>query len=192
MIQPQHLVLASASPRRKELLAGLGYAFTVETSNLEEVLAPNRTPHSLAMELACQKALDVQQRLPQHTLVLAADTIVWHNNQALGKPADLNEAAAMLQQLSGSTHAVVTGIALAGPHGLIQEACTTQVTFETLTADDIQTYLERGHPLDKAGSYGIQEWIGLACIRQIEGSYFNVVGLPTHLVHRNIQAILRG
>jgi septum formation protein len=192
MIQPEHLVLASASPRRKELLQSLGYVFEVQTSQLEEVFTPGTDPHTLAQNLAVQKALDVQQRVATNALVLAADTIVWHQGKPLGKPADSEEAAAMLKGLSGSTHSVITGIALAGPHGLLSDACTTQVSFLTLAETDIQTYLERGQPLDKAGAYGIQEWIGLACISSIHGSYFNVVGLPTHLVHRHIQAILQG
>ena len=185
------IVLASGSPRRRELLSQLGYEFEVATADVDETFPAEGTAASMAIELAQKKARAVQEKIDGDALILAADTVVWHNNRPLGKPLDLADAQSMLAQLSGSTHVVATGIALLWPGGSRIDAAETEVDFESLTEQDILRYFEKGHPLDKAGAYGIQEWIGLACISSIRGSYFNVVGLPTHLVYRHIQDILQ-
>ena len=185
------IVLASSSPRRRELLSQLGYSFEVITADVDETFPMEGTAASMAIYLAEKKARAVQEKAPAGSLILAADTVVWHGGKPLGKPENEEDALNMLRQLSGSTHTVATGIALLWPGGERTDAAETQVTFEPLTEKDLHNYLQRGHPMDKAGAYGIQEWIGLACISSISGSYFNVVGLPTHLVYRHIQDILR-
>ena len=178
------LVLASASPRRAELLARLGRPFSIFPVDTEERLTPGSSPAAQARRLAMEKALAAAESLaaagPQLGWALGADTLVWLSGRALGKPRGPAEAEAMLRRLSGRSHQVVTGLALVPLHPgakAITLAEATQVRFRRLSAEEIKAYVRSGEPLDKAGAYGIQGAAG-AFVRRIEGCYFNVMGLP--------------
>ena len=185
------LVLASASPRRRELLAQAGFTFTVHPAHIPEDPFPNEDPIACVTRLAREKAEAVfreitkapasDQRAAAALQVLAADTIVTLDNQILGKPSDTADAARMLRLLSGRTHQVITSVALITTTSTQVAAETTAVTFLPLTEDDIAAYIATGEPMDKAGAYAIQ---GRAArwIPRIDGDYFNVVGLPLALV----------
>jgi septum formation protein len=182
-------VLASASPRRHALLRLLGAPFTVVPSDVPEVHVPGTEPSALVQHLALEKALAVAHRTPE-ALVLGADTVVVHDGEVLGKPADPAEAHTMLRRLSGQAHCVYTGLALVHlsttRRMVVHE--TTDVFFAEMDDDEIAAYVETGSPLDKAGAYGIQDDRGALFIRRIEGDYYNVVGLPLHLLYRTLHA----
>jgi septum formation protein len=185
------LVLASASPRRRELLQNAGIPFIIQASKIPELPREGEAPQACAERLAREKALDVFRQRPQD-FVLGADTVVIAGGQILGKPRDVADAARMLRLLSGRTHQVTTGVCLIGPNDKggsyvgDTRSETTRVTMSELSADDIQSYVATDEPLDKAGAYAIQgkasRWIS-----RIEGDYFNVVGLPVSLVYRMLR-----
>jgi nucleoside triphosphate pyrophosphatase len=190
------LVLASASPRRQELLRNAGIAFVVQSTNIPEVPQPGEAPRAFAERMAREKALAVF-RLRPNDFVLGADTIVVVDGEILGKPRDSTDAVRMLRLLSGRTHLVVTGVCLVGPQlskddrrqGIGFEDIrseTTLVTLDLLGDDDIHSYVSTGEPTDKAGAYAIQgrasRWVS-----RIEGDYFNVVGLPVSLVYKMLR-----
>ena len=190
------LVLASASPRRQELLRNAGIPFVVQPTNIPEVPQPGEAPRAFAERMARQKALAVFRRRP-NDFVLGADTIVIVDGEILGKPRDSADAARMLRLLSARTHQVVTGVCLVGPRlktGDQQPEAgfedirseTTLVTVDPLGNDDIHSYVSTGEPTDKAGAYAIQgrasRWVS-----RIEGDYFNVVGLPVSLVYKMLR-----
>lgn len=187
------LVLASASPRRQELLRNAGIEFVVHPADIPEDPLPNEPPHSCAERLARAKAQKISQQRPGN-LVLGADTVVFVDGQMLAKPVDHADAACMLRLLSGRTHQVITGVCLqlrtensepkAGFEDTRSE--TTEVTFSTLTEDDIRFYVATGEPMDKAGAYAIQG-IASRWIPRITGDYSNVVGLPVALVYRMLR-----
>lgn len=177
------LVLASASPRRRELLNEMGVEFTVQTSSVDESAIAADHPRTFALRAAYAKARDVADHLEEETWVLAADTVVTRKMMLYGKPLDERDARRMLAELSGDTHQVITGVALAqaGSMKTFLRAETTQVTFRELMPPEIEAYLATGEPFDKAGAYGIQgEGGGL--VARIDGDYFNVVGLPCEAV----------
>ena len=177
-IPHKSIVLASASPRRRELLASLGVAFEVRTAEVEEDHHPEFTARELALVNATRKALAVSRQFPDR-LVLGADTLVTLAGRLFGKPADVAEAERMLEALQGGTHQVVTGVCLACESAGFKHvfAEITDVTFNRLTTREIRDYLALIHPLDKAGAYAIQEH-GKRIVERIDGSYSNVVGLP--------------
>jgi septum formation protein len=190
------LVLASASPRRRELLGNAGISFTVQAADINEAPLAGESPQDCAERLAREKALAVSQRRPQD-YVLGADTIVVVEDAILGKPRDAGDAVRMLRLLSGRTHAVITGVCLVSPVAsgqgsgaseadLVAASETTLVTFCELSDDEIRDYVVTGEPMDKAGAYAIQ---GMASrwISRIEGDYSNVVGLPVALVYRMLR-----
>ena len=185
------LVLASASPRRRELLQNAGIPFIVQASKIAELPLEGEAPQACAKRLAREKALDVFRQRPQD-FVLGADTIVVVDGQILGKPRDGADAGRMLRLLAGRTHQVTSGVCLIGPdlkrEGSVEDirSETTQVTMSRVSDQDIQSYVATGEPLDKAGAYGIQG-IASRWISRIEGDYFNVVGLPVSLVYRMLQ-----
>ena len=185
------LVLASASPRRRELLQNAGIPFIIQPSNVPELPLEGEAPQACAERLAREKALDVFRQRPQD-FVLGADTIVIVGGQILGKPRDAGDTARMLRLLSGRTHQVTTGVCLIAPDRKGKSSAentrseTTLVTMSELSDEDIQTYIATGEPLDKAGAYAIQG-IASRWISRIEGDYFNVVGLPVSLVYRMLQ-----
>ena len=182
------LVLASASPRRRDLLARLGVDLIVAPSNISEPPMPGTEPSALVRHLALEKALAVAHARPS-SLVLGADTVVVHNGDVLGKPADADEARRMLRRLAAGRHCVFTGIALV--HLATQRRIVaheaTEVCFGAMTDGEIDAYVASGSPLDKAGAYGIQDDRGALFVRRIEGDYYNVVGLPLHRLYRTLQ-----
>lgn len=178
------LILASNSPRRRELLQNAGFQFDVRPSGIEETRLPGESAEDFARRLARDKALDVARQSEAGSFVLGADTVVAVNGEILEKPADAADAARMLRTLSGRAHRVMTGVCLVrAPETILAWTHeTTLVTFRNLTADEIDSYVASGEPFDKAGGYAIQ---GLASrfIPRIEGCYFNVVGLPIPRVY---------
>ena len=186
-----HLVLASASPRRRELLTQAGFDFEVLPAHIPEDLLPNEDPVTYVLRLARTKAETVFARLSQESsaplCVLGADTTVTIDGEILGKPADAEDAARMLRMLSGRTHRVITGVALVTGQGTEVAAETTSVRFLALSEEEIATYIATGEPMDKAGGYGIQGYAA-RWIPGIEGDYFNVVGLPLARVSTMLQA----
>ena len=179
------LVLASASPRRQELLRNAGIPFVIHPAEIPEVPLPNEPPKAYAERLAREKALAVLRQRPGN-VVLGADTVVVVDQTILEKPADAADAARMLRLLSGRSHVVITGVCLAGVGFVDIRSETTFVTMESLSEDDISSYVATGEPMDKAGGYAIQG-VASRWITRIEGDYFNVVGLPVALVYRMLR-----
>lgn len=171
------MILASQSPRRRELLGQMGFSFTVRPARGEELPHPELTPAQLVEELARQKALEVSAEAASDDVVVAADTVVAIDGVVLGKPRDKAHAAEMLSALSGREHTVYTGVAVKRGETLLVEHEATQVRFRPLTEREIDLYIQTGEPMDKAGSYGIQGY-GALLVEGIRGDYFNVVGLP--------------
>lgn len=178
----KNIILASASPRRHELLKQLNIPFTVVTKNIDETYPKHLQAEQITHFLATLKA-NAFTELNNDDLLITADTIVWHKNTALGKPKNKNEAIKILQQLSGKTHQVITSVCVKSNEKEIVFNDTTNVTFKKLSEKEIHFYIDTCQPFDKAGSYGIQEWIGHIGITKIEGSYFNVMGLPTQKLY---------
>ncbi|MBM6619749.1 Maf family protein [Bacillus suaedaesalsae] len=183
----QHLILASSSPRRKELLTNLGITFDVSASTIEEIINPSHTPEEVVVSLASQKARDVAKQYP-NSIVVGADTIVVKNTNILGKPKDEEEAFKMLSMLSGTTHHVLTGVALVKAGSVHSFYVDTEVTFWPLSKEDIKQYIQSKEPFDKAGSYGIQG-LGAAFVKEIKGDYFSVVGLPVSTLIRELKKL---
>lgn len=180
MIHLSHkLVLGSKSPRRQELLKGMGFDFVIRTQDSDESYPDNLELDKVAEYLAGQKASVLQNTLASNELLICSDTAVIVNDQFLAKPIDRNEAIAMISSLSGKTHQVITGVHLSTSTDQWSFSDTTLVTFSTLSEKEIEFYVDNYKPFDKAGSYGIQEWIGYIGIEKMDGSYFNVMGLPT-------------
>lgn len=179
------LVLASQSPRRRQLLERLGLTFEVVPSDVEEHFPPSLGPGEAAAYVALDKAAAIAAAYPG-ALTLGADTVVVLDGDVLGKPAGPDEAARMLHRLSGRTHAVYTGLALvyASDDRQVQAHEHTAVTFAHLTDEEVEAYVQTGSPLDKAGAYGIQDDLGALFVAGIEGDYYNVVGLPLHRLYR--------
>ncbi|MRR22715.1 septum formation protein Maf [bacterium] len=172
------IILASASPRRRQLMDEAGFRFRVAVTGFEENYPPHLSGKDIAEYLAEGKADSWAEPLSPGQILITADTIVWCHGKNLGKPADDAEAMSFLRRLSGCRHDVITGICLRSAESKKVFSVTTGVTFRNLVDDEIEYYVRNYHPLDKAGAYGIQEWIGLRGITKIEGSYYNVVGLP--------------
>lgn len=180
------LILASNSPRRKELLEQAGFTFKVVSRSVAENYPKHLSPEQVALFIAFQK-MSVYEDLILHNIVICADTIVVFENEILGKPKNDKEAVAMLGKLSGQSHEVITGVAISGPNIQKSFTSTTVVQFDALSDEEISYYVEKFNPVDKAGSYGIQEWIGLIGIKEIHGSYFNVVGLPVSRIYEELK-----
>ena len=181
------LTLASASPRRAHLLSMLGLSFDIEASRVTEEGLPGETPRARVERLAREKASDVHARRPG-SLVIAGDTLVILDGEALGKPCAPGDARRMLERLSGRAHEVATALALATPGGVVHSGTTrTRVAFRELEPDEIAAYVATGEPMDKAGAYGIQEF-GASLVTGVEGDYFAVVGLPVPLLLRLLEA----
>lgn len=183
----QTLILASSSPRRKELLENLQLTFEVSSSDVDESYNPENTPEEIVMELAQRKARFVAEKHPV-AFVIGSDTVVVANNQVLGKPNHEQEAMEMLKQLSGKTHAVYTGVSIFSPKKTIEFFEKTEVDFWELTDEEIRSYVNTGEPMDKAGAYGIQGF-GRLLVKKINGDYFSVVGLPLSRTIRELQKL---
>ena len=175
----KHIILASNSPRRRELLAGLDLDFEVKVlPDIDESYPDNLPVAEVAGYIARKKATPYCALIGESDLVITADTVVIVGNEVLGKPKDAEDARRMLQLISGRTHQVITGVCLLTTDKEHSFSVTTDVTFKQLSADEITYYIEHYKPFDKAGAYGIQEWIGYVGVTSINGSYFNVMGLP--------------
>lgn len=183
------LVLASASPRRQEILKNCGFDFRVFPADIEEKVPDETAPEKVPMLLAEQKAQAVFEKFP-YSAVLAADTVVVINGKILGKPKDKDDAFGMLRALSGNTHYVYTGVCIKFGNKSDSFVSKSAVEFYDLSDDEIKAYIETGEPMDKAGAYGIQGK-GAVLVKAISGDYFNIVGLPIAQVSRKLGAVLQ-
>jgi len=180
-------ILASKSPRRQELLHSLGIEFQVKTKDVEENFPQRLSKIEIPVYLAGLKAKPFLEELTENDLLITADTIVWLNNKVLGKPVKKSEAVSMLQLLSGQKHEVISGVFLSSKNKQKSFYSVTEVQFKKLSLSEIEYYVSQFKPFDKAGSYGIQEWIGFIGITHIEGSFYNVMGLPIQKLYEEIQ-----
>jgi septum formation protein len=180
------LILASSSPRRQYLMKEAGFEFTVEKPDVDESFPPEMPVDEVARYLALKKAEYFRLRI-QNEIIVTADTVVILFNKILNKPQDRKEACDMLTSLSGRTHLVMTGVCILSKEREESFDDTTEVTFQSLTRDEIEFYVDHYKPYDKAGSYGAQDWIGMVAIKKISGSYFNVMGLPIHKVYEHLK-----
>jgi septum formation protein len=190
-LKKHHLILASGSPRRQHFFKDLDLDFEIRLKPVEEIY-PEELKHLEITDYLVQlKALPFKKQLNQNDILITSDTIVWHNNEALGKPKDEQEAFNMIRSMSGLTHEVLTSVCFTSND--IQKTVNniTKVTFKKFSDDEIWYYVRAYKPLDKAGAYGIQDWIGLVGVTNLEGSYFNVMGLPTHLVYQTLLEIVK-
>ena len=184
------VVLASNSPRRKELLGGLGIGYEVKTMpDIDESYPDGLCMEEVPVYIARSKADAYRPLMQPDELIITADTIVWLDGVVMGKPKDEEEACDMLRRLSGQTHQVVTGVCLTTIDRQQSFPTVTDVTFDRLTEEEITHYVSRYQPMDKAGAYGIQEWIGYVGVRSIKGSYFNVVGLPIQRLYQELKRL---
>lgn len=185
------IVLASGSPRRQQFLKELDANFEVRLKEVDEIYPDTLQGAEITDYLAELKAAALEETLTDDEILITSDTIVWHENKALGKPTDYEDAFEMLRSLSGKTHEVITSVCIknAGISETFND--TTRVTFNALTDEEIKYYLDNYRPYDKAGSYGIQEWIGLVAIARIEGSYATVVGLPVDKVYQHLSRFIK-
>jgi len=188
-LKNHRIILASGSPRRHQFLKDLEIPFIVEHKSIKEEYPEHLKASGITDFLSELKAKIFLKELKSQEILITSDTIVWHKEEALGKPASISEAFKMIESLSGNTHDVITSVTFTTNKLQKTVNDTTKVTFKELSKYEIDYYIENFHPLDKAGAYGIQEWIGLIGITHIEGSYFNVVGLPTHLVYKTLLEI---
>lgn len=184
------IILASNSPRRKELLSGLGIQYEVKTlPDIDESYPEGLDGMEIPAFIARFKADAYREVMQTDELIITADTIVWLDGNVMGKPKDAEEAREMLCSLSGQTHQVITGVCLTTAVYQKAFATMTDVTFATLSEEEIAYYVERYSPMDKAGSYGIQEWIGFIGVESISGSYFNVMGLPIQRLYTELKKL---
>jgi septum formation protein len=176
------LILASGSPRRQQFFKDLDLNFEIRLKEIEEVYPPELQAEAITNYLAELKASAFEGELKENEILITSDTIVWHNNKALGKPKNEEDAFAILQSLSNATHEVITSVCFKTKAKTDTIFEVTKVTFNALSDQAIHYYLDHYKPYDKAGAYGIQEWIGFVCVAKIEGSYTNVMGMPTDKV----------
>jgi len=183
------LILASGSPRRQEFFKNLGLDFEIQLKPVKEEYPPRLTHFEISNYLAQLKALPFKKELLPNDILITSDTIVWNNDTALGKPRDEDEAFSILKSLSNKTHEVITSVCFTTTKFEKTLHNITKVTFKELSDEEINFYIKTYKPFDKAGAYGIQEWIGQIGVTKIEGSYFNVMGLPVHLVYKTLNTI---
>lgn len=187
-ISQYHILLASNSPRRRELLGGLGVDYeVVSLPEIDESYPPTLQGVEIPTYIAARKAEAYSQWMKDDTLLITADTIVWLDGKVYGKPADAQDACKMLRELSGKTHTVITGMALTTCDKQRTFAVESYVTFAQLDEAEIEYYVSKYKPFDKAGAYGIQEWIGYIGVTALEGSYFNVMGLPVQRLYQELK-----
>tara|TARA_R110000850_G_scaffold65902_3_gene147025 strand:+ start:132 stop:722 length:591 start_codon:yes stop_codon:yes gene_type:complete len=184
------LILASGSPRRQQFFKELGLDFEIILKPVKEEFPDRLTHFEISDYLAQLKSLPFQDSLKPKDILITSDTIVWHNQKALGKPKNEEDAFNMIKSMSQTTHEVITSVCFTTINRQKTVSAVTKVTFKALTDSEINYYIKTCKPFDKAGAYGIQEWIGQIGITKIEGSYFNVVGLPTHLVYQTLQQFI--
>lgn len=186
-IKNYQIILASQSPRRQTLLKELNFNFEVKVKEIDETFPPHLVKEEIAVYLAELKAEAFHSELTDNQLIITADTIVWVNNQVLNKPSDYQHAFEMLETLSNNKHTVYTGVCLKTKAKTKTFWASTDVYFAKLDNEEIEYYINTYKPYDKAGSYGIQEWIGYIAIERIEGSYFNVMGLPIQKLYNELK-----
>jgi septum formation protein len=183
------IILASQSPRRKQLLEWAEVEFEVLVSDADESFPPSLKPEEVAVYIAAQKAKAIHNRYKPAIPVLAADTIVVLGNEIIGKPVDRNDAISIISKLSGKVHKVITGVCIRNESEIEQFADVTEVAFHELTNEQIEFYVDKYKPYDKAGAYAIQEWIGVVGIRYINGDFYNVMGLPVSRVVQSLRKL---
>lgn len=182
-----HIILASNSPRRRELLAGLGIEFEVKVlPDIDESYPASMSVLEIAEHIAVKKAMAYRQQMAPDDLIITADTVVIADDEVMGKPVDAADAQRMLRKLSGRKHQVTTGVCLTTRNEQRHFSVTTDVAFKQLSDEEIEYYIAQYKPFDKAGAYGIQEWIGYVGVTGLEGSYFNVMGLPVQRIYTEL------
>ncbi len=185
------IILASRSPRRRELLQKAGFVFeATQGVDSDERYPPNLTGREIVLFLARKKSEAFQRKLTENEILITADTIVCLNNEVLHKPGSAEEAKKILGKISGNSHDVFTGICLRAVNKVVEFVASTEVRFGILSEVEIDYYVETYKPYDKAGAYGIQEWIGYVGVEEIRGSYFNVMGLPVHKLYRELELFI--
>lgn len=188
-LKGKQIILASGSPRRKMFLEELGLDFIIDPKSVEEVYPEHLQGQEISEYLAELKATPFKEELEPDQIVITSDTVVWHNNVSLAKAADKNEAFEMLRTLSGDWHEVISSVCFTTKDAQKTVSSITKVKLKEFTDEEINYYIDTCQPFDKAGAYGIQEWIGMIGISEIQGSYTNVVGLPTHLVYETLMEL---
>lgn len=187
-LQKYEILLASNSPRRRELLAGLDIEYRVTAlPEVDESYPATLSGEEIPLYISQEKAAAYRSQMKENTLLITADTIVWLDGRVYGKPHDLDDAKAMLRALSGKTHTVITGVTLTSMQKQVSFAVSTEVDFAPLADDEIDYYVDRYRPLDKAGAYGVQEWIGYIGVTGLHGSYYNVMGLPIQRLYTELK-----
>lgn len=185
-LKKYQIILASKSPRRQFLLKDLGLNFEVHTKDVDESFPENLKAEQIPLYLCEKKANAFDSELTDNTIVITADTIVWINGQVLNKPENFEDAVRMLKLLSGKMHEVYTGVCLKSKQKTKSFYSLTKVYFKNLSIEEIKYYIKNYNPYDKAGAYGAQEWLGYIAIEKIEGSYFNVMGLPVRELYEEL------
>ncbi|MCC9074312.1 Maf-like protein [Flavobacterium sp. F-65] len=183
------LILASGSPRRQQFFKDLDLDFEIRLKDVEEIYPPELQGREITDYLSELKAAAFEGNLKPNEILITSDTIVWHNDKALGKPKDEEDAFNILKSLSNTTHDVITSVCFKSSEKSVIISETTKVTFNVLSDEAIMYYLKNYKPYDKAGAYGIQEWIGFVGVAKVEGSYTNVMGLPTHKVYEYLSTL---
>ena len=183
-LRGHRIILASGSPRRRAFFEALGIAFEVQLKPVDEIYPKTLEAEKIPNFLARLKARPFEGTLEPRDILITSDTVVWSNGESLAKASNSGEAYDMLQKLSGNWHTVISSVCLSTVNTQKMVSASTKVKFKTLSQEEIQFYVEHFQPFDKAGAYGIQEWLGHIAIEEIQGSYNNVVGLPTHLVYQ--------
>lgn len=186
LLKDKNIILASGSPRRQQFFRDLGINFEIRLKEIEEVYPPKLKHFEISDYLAQLKSLSFEKELKENDILITSDTIVWHNEKALGKPRNKEEAFEMLSSMSNQTHEVITSVCFKTTEFQKTVASITKVTFKELTDIEINYYIKNYKPFDKAGAYGIQEWIGAIGITKIDGDYNTVVGLPVNTVYREL------
>lgn len=181
----KNLILASGSPRRQQFFKDLGVDFKIVLKPVDEIY-PNHLKGAEITDFLAQLKASAFKEIGTDDIIVTSDTIVWHNEQALNKPKDREEAIGMIQSLSGTTHQVITSVTFTMSNRQKTINDTTSVTFKTLSQDEIEYYIDNFQPYDKAGGYGVQEWFGYIAVTHIDGSYFNVMGMPMHKVYETL------
>lgn len=188
-LKKYNVVLASKSPRRQELLKGVGIEFTVLTKDVDESYPSTMSVYDVAPYLSVKKAKAFDNTdLPENYMIITADTVVVVDDKILGKPKDEDEAREMLGLISGKKHSVITGVTVRTNDKIKTFSVVSKVSFDMLDKDEIDYYVNNFRPYDKAGAYGIQEWIGYIGVNHVEGSYFNVMGLPTQKLYKMLKS----
>ena len=184
------IILASRSPRRQQLLREMGLKFDIVIREFDETYPEGLSGEEIARYITGRKAASFKNEIKENEIIITADTIVWCNNKVLGKPVDIEEAISILNEINDNTHEVITAVSIISKRLGVMFSESTKVTFEKMSDEEIRYYAENFKPFDKAGAYGIQEWIGITACSYIEGSYFNVVGLPVQRLYMELKEFI--